>query len=275
MGSMIYLILLFVGLVLGSFVNALVWRLQAQEKAPKSKDLSILRGRSMCPHCRHTLSARDLIPVLSWLSLRGKCRYCHKPIGWQYPAVELITMGLVVASYALWPMELNGAGLVRFIFWPPLIAGFVALVVYDLRWMLLPTKIIYSLMALVTMQWLIILVMGDLTAVQLLDIFLGVLVGGGLFYAIFQVSAGKWIGGGDVRLGFLLGLIVGSPVYSFLFLFLAAAIGSLVSVPLLAIGKVTRQTRIPFGPFLLIACVVVVLFGADMVSWYERAVLLR
>src|SRR4051812_13278636 len=100
---MIIAVLIVFGLCLGSFVNALVWRVHEQEAAKKpNKKLSVLNGRSMCPHCEHELAAKDLIPVLSWLSLGGKCRYCHKPISKQYPLVELLTALLVVGSYIWW-----------------------------------------------------------------------------------------------------------------------------------------------------------------------------
>src|SRR5690348_8244818 len=116
---MIVLLLGALGLGLGSFVNALVWRLHEQELAeeePKhkrakgkarqlsAKELSIVSGRSMCPDCHHELAPQDLIPVLSWLWLRGKCRYCSKPISWQYPLVELVTAALFIVSYLSWPL---------------------------------------------------------------------------------------------------------------------------------------------------------------------------
>src|SRR4051812_7602742 len=103
---MIYAILVVLGLCFGSFVNALVWRIHEQaEQGSKKKPnksyidkLSIRKGRSMCPHCRHELKALDLLPVVSWLALRGKCRYCGKPISVQYPLVELLTACLFVTS---------------------------------------------------------------------------------------------------------------------------------------------------------------------------------
>src|SRR5580700_9634934 len=120
---MIIVVLAVLGLCLGSFVNALVWRLHEQSN-PKQKtknkkqkakqlsanELSILRGRSMCPDCHHQLAAKDLVPVISWLDLRGKCRYCHRPISIQYPLVELATAGLFVFSYFFWPLAFNGVG---------------------------------------------------------------------------------------------------------------------------------------------------------------------
>jgi len=104
---MIVVVLVVLGLCLGSFVNALVWRIHEQDrltgkkKKPHKKQLdrlSILHGRSMCPDCHHELKPKDLVPLFSWLSLHGKCRYCHKPISWQYPVVELLTAGLFVFS---------------------------------------------------------------------------------------------------------------------------------------------------------------------------------
>src|SRR3954465_436221 len=108
---MIIAVLVVLGLCLGSFVNALVWRLHEQEeggsKKAAAKKLSIIKGRSMCPHCKHALKPIDLIPVISWLSLRGKCRYCSKPISIQYPIVELSTALLFVVSYIWWPEPLG------------------------------------------------------------------------------------------------------------------------------------------------------------------------
>lgn len=272
---MILVVLAALGLVLGSFVNALIWRVRAQETAAKpNKDLSILHGRSMCPSCRHTLQALDLIPVISWVALRGKCRYCHKPISRLYPLVELLTAALFIVSYLFWPEVIIGQQQLLFAFWLIFVTGFVALLVYDARWMMLPNRIIYPLMVLAAGQWLAVWWIYGLSGQQLLDIGLSVLVAGGIFYVLFQVSGGKWIGGGDVKLGFLLGLLIAKPVHSFLLLFMAALLGSLVSIPLMIVGKAGRKTRIPFGPFLLAGGFVVMLFGAAIIGWYQRVFLL-
>jgi prepilin signal peptidase PulO-like enzyme (type II secretory pathway) len=264
---MITVWLIGVGLAEGSFVNALVWRLHE----PK---LSIWKGRSMCPHCRHVLAPKDLVPVLSWLWLKGRCRYCHKPISSQYPLVEVITAALVAISYLAWPVELMGVEWLRFGVWLALVAGFVALAVYDLRWMLLPHKLVYPLVALAVGQWLILWGIDGLTSSQLAGIGLGTLIGGGFFYLLFQLSRGQWIGGGDVKLGFLLGIVVADGLLAWLMLFLAALLGSLVTIPLMLSGKANRRSRIPFGPFLLAATVIVVLFGDRLVDLADRLLLL-
>lgn len=275
---MIIVVLAVLGLCLGSFVNALVWRLheQATEKAKKKPDqkylskLSIGKGRSICPHCKHELAASELIPVLSWITLGGKCRYCGKPISWQYPLVELATAGSFVGSYIWWPADFDTAQKIIFVIWLALVTGLLALLVYDIRWKLLPNRLVYPLSGLAALMALVSIVSAHAPLTALLNDIGAVIIGGGLFYGLFQVSDGKWIGGGDVRLGWLLGLVAGTPARSFLFIFLAALGGSLTSLPLMAAGKLKRTSTIPFGPFLIIGLVVVQLFGTAILHWYRR-----
>jgi leader peptidase (prepilin peptidase)/N-methyltransferase len=268
---MIYVVLVVLGLCLGSFVNALVWRVheQAKHKGKAKKDLSILNGRSMCPHCKHELAAKDLVPVLSWLQLRGKCRYCSKPVSVQYPLVELAAAAVFVASYIWWPMTLHGAQVVVFILWLLLLVGLMALLVYDLRWFLLPSRIIYPLTVVAAAMAVVSVAIANRPAVALLDVILAVAIGGGIFYLLFQLSGGKWIGGGDVRLGWLLGLVVGTPAKAVLFIFIASVLGSLISLPLLLTNRLKRTSVIPFGPFLIIGAVITVLFGSSLLHWYQ------
>lgn len=276
---MVIVILLIVGLSFGSFVNALVWRLREQEelqnkKAVKNKkarlqELSILRGRSMCPHCRHELAAKDLVPVLSWIGLRGRCRYCHHKID-DSPAVELATAALFVLSYIYWPSQLHGLGLMQFCFFLAFLVGFVALAVYDVRWYLLPDKIVFPLVGLAAAELLATLVFfhGGWAAVT--SAVWGVIIASGWFWVLYQVSDGSWIGGGDVKLGLVLGLLLGGPLRSLFLLFIASLLGTAVSVPLLATGKANRKSLIPFGPFLLAAAVIIILFGSSFVGWINR-----
>ncbi len=276
----IIIVLGWLGLAFGSFVNALVWRLREQSKSQKPKakkqKLSVFRGRSMCVHCRHQLSIADLIPVFSWLARRGKCRYCHRPISWQYPVVELLTAILFVISYVFWPYDFDALGIVRFVIWLGMLIGFMALVVYDLRWMLLPNRIIYPLIGLAVTQVIVLSIFSPAGAGDIITgVLWGLAIAGGLFYLLFQFSNGRWIGGGDVKLGFLLGLIVGGPINSLLVLFMASTLGTLVIMPLLLTGKATRQSRIPFGPFLIAAAVIALLFGNAIFAWYNRLLVMN
>jgi prepilin signal peptidase PulO-like enzyme (type II secretory pathway) len=271
---MIIAVLAVLGLILGSFVNALVWRLKQQsvQKNPNA-ELSILTGRSVCPNCNHQLASFDLIPLLSYLLLGGKCRYCHQPISPQYPLVEALTATLFAASYIFWPLKLShaaNADWLVFSLWLLILTGLVALIVYDLKYMLLPNRIVYPLAAIAVLSGVIQIIQSTKPLHALINTVAAVLIGGGLFYIIFQVSSGKWIGGGDVKLGWVLGLIAGSPSKAFLLIFLATFIGSLVSVPLLLSGKLKRSSVIPFGPFLIAAIVLVQLFGQNIINWYQN-----
>lgn len=268
---MVLILLVLVGLVAGSFVNALVWRLheQAKKSSARRTDLSLLRGRSMCTQCRHQLAAADLIPVVSWVALRGKCRYCHTRISWQYPAVELATAGLFGLSYAAWPYPLaEFSNYALFVTWLAALVLAIALVVYDLHWMLLPNRLVYPFGAVAAVAVAI-----DYLRVGEPGIVWSALVGslcfGGLFYVIYQVSRGKWIGGGDVRLGFILGLLLGWQK-AILGLTAAAYLGTAVIVILLLAGKYRRNLKLPFGPFLLSGAVIAMLWGQTIIDWYLR-----
>lgn len=278
---MIVAALAVLGLCFGSFVNALVWRLHEQttEKSKKQprgqylKNLSVLHGRSMCPQCRHELQAPDLLPVVSWLMLRGKCRYCGRPISAQYPLVELATAALFVVSYLLWPQALGGGQSVLFGLWLVLLVGLMALAVYDLHWKILPDRWMYPLTGVALIFAAVNIALAGNHRLALINTILAVLVGGGLFYVLFQVSGGKWIGGGDVKLGWLLGLVAGTPGRAALFIFLAAGLGTLVSLPLLSTKRLRASSTIPFGPFLIAGAVMVQFVGHDILYWYQHTVL--
>jgi prepilin signal peptidase PulO-like enzyme (type II secretory pathway) len=261
------------GLIFGSFVDALIWRIREQsqirvkKKAKIPRELSMLQGRSMCPNCRHVLSPLDLIPLVSWLSLRGKCRYCGAPISWQSPVMEIATALLFVGSYFFWPLDLHGLGLLQFCFWLVFLVGFVALTVYDLRWYILPDRIVFPLIGLAVVQVLLSLLVFHTGWQSLLGCVWGILIASGIFYVLFQVSDGKWIGGGDVKLGIVLGILLGGPMMSLMLLFVASVLGTIVSIPLMAFGKAKRSTLIPFGPFLIVATIILELFGSHFIDF--------
>lgn len=270
---MIILIILLLGVALGSFVNACVWRLHEQAKSKKTdKSLSILHGRSMCVHCKHTLAAKDLIPILSWVELRGKCRYCHKPISGQYPLIELITGLLFVGSYLLWPYGFELAGATLFGFWLIILVFFMVLILTDLKWMLLPNRVVYPLIGVIAVSTLVqVAITGHPDA--LWQALWGVVCLFGTFWLLFQISDGKWIGGGDVKLAIALGMLVGGPVKALLVIFVASLLGVIVSIPLLSKNKKALSSKVPFGPFLIVATIIVFLFGTYLVDWYTRTLI--
>jgi prepilin signal peptidase PulO-like enzyme (type II secretory pathway) len=229
---MIVLTLVVFGLIFGSFVNALVWRLH--EKRDWVKE------RSECPHCHHQLAGRDLIPVMSYLMLKGKCRYCHRKID-DTPLTELAVPALWVASYVWWPQPLHGVGLFEFGFWLVFVVGLVALTLYDFRWFLLPDKIVFPLAGLAAVQVLGAWLLYHGSWRDAAGAALGAVLISGMFYVLFVASKGTWIGGGDVKLGVVLGLLAGGPLESMLLLFVASVGGTLFALPAVFTGRANRS----------------------------------
>ncbi len=264
------------GLSFGSFVNALVWRIRELESTSskkKRKVLSPISGRSMCPRCKHELGPLDLLPVLSWVFLRGKCKYCKKPISWQYPLVELIGAVVFVASYLFWPVTLVGTLWIAFIVWLAIITVLLALAIYDLRWMELPDSLV---VVLSVFSVIFVLVQFAVQAISVSELISSMFSAGllfAVFYILFQVSKGRWIGGGDVKLAPALGLLAGSLASVALVVFIASLIGSIIGIPLLIFKKQKHQIKLPFGPLLIIGLLVVFFYGNNIINWYMLRVL--
>lgn len=246
------------GLMVGSAINALVWRLHEKR--------SWVRGRSECPECHHHLAARDLVPVLSWLSLRGRCRYCHKPIQ-DHPIVELVTAAAFgLSAYILLPV--GTGGLVRIVFWLAALTLLLLLAVYDAKWMLLPDKVVLPLMALAFVYSSTMAVVMGSTRILVGPILAGVLASGA-FMALVIFSRGRAMGGGDVKLALAMGLLLGlkGTALAMLVAFNTAAV---VGIALILIRRRGRRDQIPFGPFLVAGTIVAFLFGNNIAQWYIR-----
>jgi prepilin signal peptidase PulO-like enzyme (type II secretory pathway) len=254
----------FLGFILGSFVNAYVYRVKTNKRGQVK--LSIINGRSICPNCKHLLGPMDLVPVFSWLFLRGRCRYCKKPISSQYPIVELLTVMLFLLSLLYWPGSLIGSGLGLFAIWLFILTILISLAVYDIKYMLLPNKMVIPLVCLV-LAFVIYRALVDTPGNWEINSIFGFLIGGGIFYLIYQISGGKWIGGGDVKLGAILGLLLGSAFNSLLMIFIASLLGSLVGIPLMLTKKQKKPNLIPFGPFLILAAVILMIFSMSIIKW--------
>lgn len=250
------------GLCLGSFANAAVWRLKEHR--------DIVHERSECVHCHHTLAWYDLIPVLSWLQLRGMCRYCRKPISWQYPAVEISVALLFVLSFIFWPYAIDSAPQVAlFVLWLAFGLGLAILFVYDLRWFLLPDRVVFPLIGLALGAFVVREAL--IEPFQPLDfvvqIILSLVPVAGFYYVLHIISKGEWVGFGDVKLGIFIGLALGWEL-ALLTLIIANVLGCLVTIPGLLSGKLKRTSKIPFGPFLILAFVIAGLSGEAIIAWY-------
>lgn len=274
MDILLIVVLAVLGALLGSFAVAQVWRLRARQLVEDERDgepvdkkelkqlKRLLRpmstDRSECLSCHHTLAWYDLVPILSWLSLRGKCRYCVAQIGITEIATEVGLALIFVLSYVAWPYDLTQAGhIVPFILW--LIACVVAtiLFIYDAKWSLLPYSLNITLIVLGALYVLTLVVFGGV-AVDVVSLVWAVILLGGL-YLVFSLLG--WVGMGDGILGVGLALFLGSWPLAFLTLFLANLFGCFMLIPLYFQKKLHRNVRIPFGPFLLLAWMVSMLWG--------------
>ncbi len=242
------------GLIFGSFLNVLLWR--------SWENLSIFKSRSICVNCRRQLKWYDNIPILSFIFLKGRCRYCQKAIHWQYPAVEL-TIGLLFLFIAFWHYNAQSEVFIT----PKMIRDFfivfflVFIFVYDLlhkeildRITLAPALILYLIS--IAMRWS-----------EWHNMVFGILIGGGFFLIQYLISRGKWVGGGDIRLGILIGVILGWPNILFA-LSVAYILGAIVSVFLLALKKKKLADATPFGTYLTLATFIAMFWGEGIIKWY-------
>ena len=253
--------LFFIGLVLGSFVNAAVWRLK------NKKDLVL--GRSECVNCHHQLAWHDLIPVVSWVSLQGKCRYCRKSISARYPLVELGVAAYFVMSLAFWPFGFgNATEFLRFAVWLAAGVPLAILFLYDLKWLILPDKVIFPLLGLGIAMTVLHGLQAQSLGSFLLDLFGSLAILSGFYMVLYLLSRGRWIGFGDVKLGAALALLICDWRLALIAFFLANLIGTLVTVPAIAFKKIQKNSHIPFGPFLILGAIIAVLFGQEIMQWY-------
>ncbi len=245
------LILIFLGACVGSFINAWAWR--AHENLP------IGNARSMCPNCRTKISWYDNVPLLSFILLRGKCRACQKAISFQYPIVELggIFLFLVVGffhhfSFADYSMLIRDLCIVSIL---------LAILVYDAKYMeILDRTTLFP-------ATLIFLFNFFTNALSWQSMIMGAGIGAGFFGLQYAISRGRWIGGGDIRLGALMGVILGTPLI-WVALFLSYLLGGIVGAVLLGMKKAHANTALPFGLFLIPGTLLTLFFGADMLEWY-------
>ena len=244
------------GLVIGSFLNVLIWRVPREE--------SIVRPPSHCPKCETKLAVRDNIPVVSWVLLHGHCRYCDTAISARYPLIELLTGALFAAVGARF---FDSWALPAYLV---LTAALIALSFIDLEHYILPNRILYP-----TDAAIVALLAGASALEHDWGAFGRAAIAGvaafAVFFAIHFVSP-RGMGFGDVRLSFLLGFSLGWLGWGEVFggLFAGFLYGAVVGVLLIALNLRSRKQRIPFGPFLAAGAMTFVLFGAPLVDWYQH-----
>lgn len=236
------------GLLIGSFLNVCIFRLPLKE--------SVVINSSHCPRCGTSLRALDLVPVFSYLFLKGKCRYCKAFISVRYPLIELLT-GIVFFITAL---EIGfTAILVKYLFFFSLL---IVVTFIDLDHQIIPNQLVIILLVW-GLGWQLFR-----PEISWLQAMFGALLGGGLLLAVAVVSKGG-MGGGDIKLMFAAGFFMG-PALTGLALFLGFFSGAVVGLILILLRIKKRKDPIPFGPFLTVSIFVSILWGNGIINAYLR-----
>lgn len=273
------------GLAVGSFLNVVICRLETGE--------DLVRKRSHCPKCGQALRWFDLVPVVSFFFLRARCRYCGQRISWQYPAVELAAGFIFLAAAVLFFPNLTGnflaadsgffnlAGVISCLLWLFINCCLLVIFVYDLRHYIIPDSVLWPAVAAAGLYRLWeffypasgrLLGIGELRPEAGPALFWPVLAGlaaATFFLLITLVTRGRGMGLGDAKLAFLMGLVLGWPDI-LAAVFLAFLGGAAVGVALIAAGRKTMKSQIPFGPFLIAATLAAWFWGPAWQDFYGR-----
>ena len=243
-----------IGLMVGSFLNVVIYRVPRKE--------SVVKPRSRCPGCGTQLSSLDNIPVVSWLVLRGKCRTCGTPISVRYPLVELATAMLFAAMAARFHGDWVIPAFCLFA------AASLALALIDLEHFLLPSKIIYTTL-LLSAPLLVLAAVGDHRWHSFRDAVVCAIAAFAFFFLLNFVYP-KGMAFGDVRYSSVIGLYLGwmGPRYAFLGFFVAFLTASVVGIALILAKRANRQSPIPFGVFLALGAFITVFAGHPFLKWY-------
>lgn len=276
------------GLILGSFLGMVFHRLEIDEavrakpgkrdsrakRAPRHSLRDAVFGRSRCDHCQKPIAWYDNIPLLSFLLLRGRCRHCGKQISHYHPVLELTAALFLTAAFLFYGFS-----------WQFAVAGIFGLVMlllfaYDLKHQLIPGIIVVPAIALalaVLVYQFVSFREGDSAQLLLwsgdpMSYLFGGLAVGGFFFLLAAVSKGTWIGGGDIKLGFLIGLLLGWP-FAVVALILAYLLGTVYAVILLATRRADLKSSVAFGPMLVMGFFIAAFYADQIVNWYQDLVI--
>jgi leader peptidase (prepilin peptidase)/N-methyltransferase len=248
------------GALWGSFCNVAIHRLGLYE--------SVVRPRSRCPRCSTAIAARDNIPIVGWLILRGRCRHCGLPISPRYPLVEALTCGLALAVYARF-VVVAGEGdavalLGRFFVYFAFVATMLVIAAIDLEHKIIPDAITYPFIPLF---FICALVVRDVPPLELI---LGMVIGYGSVAVVVELSywllGREGMGYGDAKLLMLVGALLGWHAVAFAF-FGGAILGAILVLPILLVRRArVVGVEVPFGPFLAAGAVLYLFFGRELLA---------
>lgn len=232
---------------------------------------SWVRDRSRCDHCQRQVAWYDNVPLLSFMLLGGKCRWCRKPIAFFHPVIELLTGALFVWWYwggsLFFRLTQEPFVVLQPLFW--LIVAILLIIIFfaDLKSYLIPDGAVSLLFLLTFIYRLGLVLAGIVSVTDFAYQVLGLVVSVGLIFSLWLVTKGQGMGFGDVKLVAPLALLVGWP-QTLVFLFASFVIGSVVGVALVILGRKKMKQVIPFGPFLIVGALVTLLWGDVLINWY-------
>ncbi len=231
------------GLFIGSFLNVCIYRIPS--------GISIIKPHSSCGSCGHKLNFADMVPVVNYIVNKGKCRYCGSNYSVQYPLIEILNGLLYVLVYIRFGLTLNS------VLYCLIISLLITISIIDLRHKIIPDGLNIIGLGL----GIIYIIINK----QLSDSLIGAATGLGLFLLIALIT--NAMGGGDIKLMAVLGLIFGIKGILFTTLF-SFVTGAVISVILLALKIKSRKDEIPFGPFISLSALIYIFFGNEIINWY-------
>lgn len=258
MNCLIDIFIFLIGAFIGSFLNVVIYRTESDE--------SIIKGRSHCPYCGHVLRWYDLIPLLSFVFLKGKCRYCHHKISWQYPLVELLT-GLIFLYVFLNFFAFNIKSIVSTVFLFIISSFLIIISVSDIKYYAVSDKILYPAILTGFSYFLYNVFFIFKSKSFFLYSLLSILLISLFFFFLYFFSKEKAMGFGDVEISLFLGFALGFPNILACF-FLSFVIGGLVGIILIMIRKKSLTSKLPFAPFLTTAAFIALFWGERIIKIY-------
>ncbi len=256
-------VLFALGLAIGSFLNVVIYR-SVHNDSP-------LRGRSYCDSCKKPIRWYDNIPVVSFILLRSRCRYCKAEIPWEYPAVEFLTGALFVwwyvVGFTFFQLGSSPFSVIQPLFW--LLVGVLFLVICfaDVSYYIIPDSAVILLTGIVIGYRTLLVSQHIMIGHDFLLSIMSGLFASCFFLSLVLLTKGKGMGLGDVKLAFPLGLLLGYPL-TVVALFLSFILGALVGILAIVLGKKKLKSRLPFGPFLIVGTILALVWGEQLLTLY-------
>ncbi|AFS77801.1 prepilin-like proteins leader peptide-processing enzyme, type 4 [Gottschalkia acidurici 9a] len=254
-----YLFILIIGLMIGSFLNVCIYRIPRKE--------SIVFPSSHCFSCKNKLRLIDLFPVLSYIFLRGKCRYCGKLISIQYPLIEVLNSTVYLLLFLCFGIS------IKFVFYALLTSLLIVISSIDYYHQIIPGKLtllvfIWGIIYKIYASFYMYSTFNLKSNIILVSSILGFLVGGGFYYLILIISKGN-MGGGDIKLMAALGIWLGWED-TFIAIFITFMLGAIISILLLVTKIKSRKDPIPFGPFIVLGTLITIIYKQEALDLYFK-----